>query len=159
MADASRKCINDVSGVKTLTPQGVLHSCAGNQLDRTMAAWRFNALARVAFERRVPERMRDRCCNGRAGFKVVNMESIDAGSMLAWVPEMPVRWNADETVGADAVRLALALDHPVYDCVYLAFAHRIGAVVVTADRRFATALAPTEHGEAVVTLADYAMAS
>ena len=84
------------------------------------------------------------------------IERGDAGSMLAWVPEMPVRWNADETVSADAVRLALALDHPVYDCVYLALAHRIGAVVVTADRRFVTALASTEHGEAVVTLTDYA---
>ncbi len=80
----------------------------------------------------------------------------DAGAMLAWVPEMPVRWDADETVSADAVRLALALDHPVCDCVYLALAHRIGAVLVTADLRFVTALASTEHGEAVMALADYA---
>ena len=84
------------------------------------------------------------------------IERGDAGALLAWVPEMPVRWNADETVCADAVRLALALDHPVYDCVYLALAHRTGAVVVTADRGFVAALATTEHGEAVVTLADYA---
>ena len=84
------------------------------------------------------------------------IERGDAGAMLAWVPEMPVHWDADETVCADAVRLALALDHPVYDCVYLALAHRIGAVMVTADRRLVTSLAPTEHGEAVVTLADYA---
>jgi len=84
------------------------------------------------------------------------VECGDIGAMLAWVPEMPVRWNADEAVGADAARLALALDHPVYDCVYLALAHRIGARVVTADRRFVAALAPTEHGEAIVTLADWA---
>ena len=88
--------------------------------------------------------------------RVGEIERGDAGAMLAWVPEMPVLWSADETVSADAVRLALALDHPVYDCVYLALAHRIGAMVVTADRRFVTALAPTEHSEAVVTLADYA---
>lgn len=44
----------------------------------------------------------------------------------------------------------------LYDCVYLALAHRIGATVVTADRRFATAVAPTEHGESVLILADYA---
>ena len=48
----------------------------------------------------------------------------DAGAALAWMTEMPVRWNDDEAVSADAVRLALA--HPVYDCVYLALAHRIG---------------------------------
>ena len=41
----------------------------------------------------------------------------------------PVRWGADEIVSTDAMRLALALDHPVYDCVYLALAHRIGVWV------------------------------
>ena len=86
------------------------------------------------------------------------IERRAAGILLANVPDMPVRWNDDETVAADAVRLALALDHPVYDCVYLALAHRIGAVMVTADRRFVTTLAPTEHGKSVLTLADYAKA-
>ena len=84
------------------------------------------------------------------------IERGDAGAMLAAVQDMPVRWGADEAVCADAVRIALALDRPVYDCVYLALAHRIGAAVVTADLRFANVLAPTEHGKAVVTLADYA---
>ncbi len=88
--------------------------------------------------------------------RVGEIERRAAGILLANVSNMPVRWNDDETVSADAVRLALALDHPVYDCVYLALAHRIGATVVTADRRFVTAAAPTQHGEAVLTLADYA---
>lgn len=91
-------------------------------------------------------------CKARLG----EIERGDAGAMLAAVQDMPVRWGADEAVCADAVRIALALDRPVYDCVYLALAHRIGAAVVTADLRFANVLAPTEHGEAVVTLADYA---
>ena len=84
------------------------------------------------------------------------IEPGDAGAMLAAVADMPVRWGADEAISADAVRIALALDRPVNDCVYLALAHRIGAAVITADIRFANALAPTEHGEAVVTLEDYA---
>ena len=84
------------------------------------------------------------------------IERADAGAALVLLSDMPMRWNDDETVSADAVRLALALDHPVYDCMYLALAHRIGATVVTADRRFVTAAAPTQHGEAVLTLADYA---
>ena len=71
---------------------------------------------------------------------------------------MPIRWHADETVGADAVRLAIALDRPVYDCVYLALAHRLDTRLITADHRFANALAPTEHGYIVTTLADYATA-
>lgn len=78
-----------------------------------------------------------------------------AGVLMAALTEMPVRWNVDETLCADAVRLALALDRPVYDCVYLALAHRVGAQVITADVRFANALAMTEHGGSVVTLTDY----
>ena len=84
------------------------------------------------------------------------IERRAAGVLLANVPDMPVRWGADETVSADAVCLALALDRPIYDCVYLALAHRIGAVMLTADLRFANTLAPTEHGESVMTLTDYA---
>ena len=84
------------------------------------------------------------------------IERRAAGVLLANVPDMPVRWGADEMVSAEAVRLALALDHVVYDCVYLALAHRIGATMLTADRRFANTLASTEHGETVMKLADYA---
>ena len=84
------------------------------------------------------------------------IERGQAGVLTAAVSEMPVRWGADETVCADAVRLALALDRPVYDCVYLALAHRLGARLVTADSRFANALASTEHGGTVTTLADHA---
>ena len=80
------------------------------------------------------------------------------GVLTAAVSEMPVRWHADETVCADAVRLALAFDRPVCDCVYLALAYRIGARVVTADLRFANALATTKHRDAIVTLTDHARA-
>lgn len=84
------------------------------------------------------------------------IERNRAGTLMAAVLEMPVRWSADETICADAVRLALALDRPVCDCVYLALAYRIGAQVVTADVRFANGLEPTEHGGTVLTLADHA---
>lgn len=78
-----------------------------------------------------------------------------AGALMTAVTEMPVRWNTDETFCADALRIALALDRPAYDCFYLALAQRIGAQVVTADLRFANALAPTEHGDIVMSLRDY----
>lgn len=84
------------------------------------------------------------------------MEHGKASALMASVSGMPVQWHADEAVGADAVRLALAFDKPVYDFMYLALAQRIGATVVTADRRFANAVAPTAHGGAVMTLAEYA---
>ena len=77
-----------------------------------------------------------------------------AGSIMEAIAEMPLRWYEDEQVSADATRLALALDRPVYDCVYLALAQRIRSRLVTADERFARALAPTEHGGTVVILTD-----
>ena len=82
-----------------------------------------------------------------------------AGVLAAAVPEMPLHWSDDERVCADAVRLALALDRPVYDCVYLALGHRLGATLVTADERFANAVATTEHGGAVAVLTDFEMGS
>ena len=42
---------------------------------------------------------------------------------------------------ASAMRLARELDHPVYDCFYLALAVREGCPAVTADQRFAAAAA------------------
>ncbi len=74
--------------------------------------------------------------------------------LAAAVPEMPLRWSDDERVCADAVRLSFALNRPVYDCVYLALGHRIGATLVTAHTLFANAVAATEHGGAVVMLTD-----
>jgi len=84
------------------------------------------------------------------------IEDAFASAAMAVLSDMPIRWNHDETVGEDAVRLALAFDYPVYDCAYLAPAHRIGAVMLTADSRFANAITATEHGASILTLTDYA---
>ncbi len=80
------------------------------------------------------------------------LESSRAGMLAADIAGIGVRWTEDEVVCPDAVRIALSLNRPVYDCVYLALAHRLGATLVTADVRFINALANTEHGGAVVAL-------
>ena len=80
----------------------------------------------------------------------------EVGAMAAAIVEMPLRWAADETICADAARIAVALDRSIYDCLYLALAHRLAGTLVTADRRFSNALAVTEHSHAVVLLADLA---
>ena len=41
----------------------------------------------------------------------------------------------DRHLQAEALALACHLDHPVYDCLYLALARREAAVLVTADQR------------------------
>ena len=38
---------------------------------------------------------------------------------------------------ARAGEIAIGIDHPVYDCLYLACAEATGSMLVTADRRFA----------------------
>jgi predicted nucleic acid-binding protein len=51
--------------------------------------------------------------------------------------------DADDALERRALDLAMALAHPVYDCLYLALAERMGAPMVTADTRFLRALAGT----------------
>jgi predicted nucleic acid-binding protein len=52
--------------------------------------------------------------------------------------------HPSEALVGSAIRMALALRHPIYDCIYLACARRVGSRLVTADRRLITAVANTE---------------
>ncbi len=79
-----------------------------------------------------------------------------ARARLASLVQMPVSWHPDESLASDALRLAFAYDRTVYGCLYLALAYRLDARLVTADLRFAHALAAMETGGTVVTLRDYA---
>ncbi len=54
-----------------------------------------------------------------------------------------------------ALGLARELDHPVYDCVYLALARQRGAPFITLDRVFTTRLAGTRYRSDAVLLADW----
>lgn len=83
------------------------------------------------------------------------MELGDARTGMEALARMPIAWHADETLGADCLRLAFAHDRTVYDCMYLALAHRLSARLVTADLRFANALAATDESATVLRLRDY----
>ena len=48
-----------------------------------------------------------------------------------------------------ALQLALTLDHPVYDCVFLAMAETMDMPFVTADRKFANAATRSGHGRLI----------
>ena len=82
------------------------------------------------------------------------IEPGQVGALAALAPDMPLHWSEDETLVADAARLALSLGHPVYASLYLALAHRLATTMVTADLRIAEELAATAHGRAVITLAE-----
>jgi predicted nucleic acid-binding protein len=53
------------------------------------------------------------------------------------------------------LHLAHAIDHPLYDCLYLATAEAIDAMVVTADRRFFERCAPSIMQSRIAWLADW----
>ena len=67
-----------------------------------------------------------------------------------------LHWADDEDLAADALRIVIALNHPVYDCIYLALAYQVDGTLVTADTRFFNVLAAPEHAGRVVLLANFA---
>jgi len=60
-----------------------------------------------------------------------------------------------ESLVPSALASAAALDHPVYDLIYLEAARQEGAPLLTADRRLARKLAGTPDERLVVHLADW----
>jgi predicted nucleic acid-binding protein len=50
---------------------------------------------------------------------------------------------------------ACALRHPIYDMIYLEAARRLGAQLVTADRKLAAKIAGTDFARQVVLLSDW----
>lgn len=82
----------------------------------------------------------------------------EASQAQELVLALHLEWANDEVLAADALRIAVGLNHPVYDCVYLALAYQVGGTLVTADTRFFNTVAGTEHAGRVVLLADFAAA-
>jgi predicted nucleic acid-binding protein len=81
---------------------------------------------------------------------LTNDRAIDLFLFLQTAPVTII--DADELLERRALDLALALEHPIYDCVYLALAERMDRRLITADRRFIKALSGTEHAARVLAL-------
>jgi predicted nucleic acid-binding protein len=62
--------------------------------------------------------------------------SLDAREMLAELRALPIRTCALLPLLPAALDVAIAVDHSLYDCLYLALAEAENCKVVTADRRF-----------------------
>ena len=58
-----------------------------------------------------------------------------------------------------ALQIALSLNHPIYDCLYLACAEEAGGTLVTADRRLCRKVQGTDFEPHVRHLADIAIPS
>ena len=70
-----------------------------------------------------------------------SLDSEEALIRFAELSSAPVSLSPPEADIQEALRLAMELGHPVYDCMYLACALRLDAYVVTDDRRFLAAAA------------------
>jgi predicted nucleic acid-binding protein len=79
---------------------------------------------------------------GNAIWRHVQLGEVDLAELPgAWavLRAMPVEIIRSDELVERALDLAVALKHPIYDCLYLALALDRGARVVSADRRFLTA--------------------
>lgn len=76
------------------------------------------------------------------------LEDAEALQALDLFLDAPVRlYEPTDALMRGALAFALRLEHPIYDCLYLALAVELGTRLVTADRRFHRAterLADTE---------------
>lgn len=69
------------------------------------------------------------------------LASTTQAALYASLDTSPLRIMAcGAAMHAAALRLANTLDHPIYDCVYLALAIEVGGMLATADARFAAVL-------------------
>lgn len=68
----------------------------------------------------------------QAGEMDLDVGLVDLDNLRKGIPEL----DRSSRYMDDALELADELNHPVYDCVYLALAFHAGVKVVTADGRF-----------------------
>jgi predicted nucleic acid-binding protein len=81
----------------------------------------------------------------------------DALNLLDLFADAPVAvLGTDAALERRALEIALAVNHPVYDCLYLALAERTGRLLVTADARFLRALRATPYAAHAAALEDVA---
>ena len=69
-----------------------------------------------------------------------DLRQAEAMARMDLLNQAPVTWASSPDLLGNALRLALHLRHPVYDCLYLALALELAIPLVTADRRFVQAV-------------------
>lgn len=74
------------------------------------------------------------------------LDPVEAARVVQDMWNLPVESRESTPLLQDAIVMALKTDRTVYDCLYLALAIAQDALLVTADRRFATAIAGPPDG-------------
>ena len=67
--------------------------------------------------------------------RVDQLAGLDPQLLLLDARELVDRVEPDRHLQAEALALACHLNHPVYDCLYLALARREAAALISSDRR------------------------
>ena len=83
------------------------------------------------------------------------IDTEQAQRALSVLPQSINVWRLTERYLADALEIAIELDHPIYDMIYLALARESGGQVVTADKRFLRRVASTPYAAFVVAISDW----
>lgn len=71
----------------------------------------------------------------------------EAAEHLTVLKGLPVGYVEEQALVVPALALAAAMQHPIYDCIYLALALRHDIRLATADVRFARKLIDQGHGD------------
>ena len=86
---------------------------------------------------------------GNAAWRRARLGEIplqQAVSAAEQVGRTPIEFWPLAALARQALEMAAALDHPIYDCFYLALAEQCDALLVTADDRFLSKLQATGWG-------------
>lgn len=85
------------------------------------------------------------------------IEPVEATEIAAIVPRFFAELVGTADLAVRAVVIARQLDHPVYDCLYLALAEARQLRLITADARFLQKLRSTQWAVSAFSLADYSV--
>lgn len=84
-----------------------------------------------------PELILTECLNAlRKKVARQELNADEAARCAALMGAAGIAFEPVQPLAAEVLELSLRLDHPAYDCAYLAIARRLGGVLVTADARF-----------------------
>ena len=86
--------------------------------------------------------------------RIGDLDARQARERLDALLEAPVALTPSRDLLGPALGLALELEHPVYDCLYLALALARGVPLVTADERLAKAVRKRKRAVRVTLLSE-----
>ena len=83
------------------------------------------------------------------------IDANQAQRAMTVLPQSINIWRPTERFLQVALAIAMELDHPIYDMIYLAQAREGSGQMVTADKRFLKRVAGTAYAPFVISLADW----